>query len=194
VAVRPASAPASRRPALASGERIALRRPHAADEPAFVQAMRASVALHSGKVRPPLTSAAFADFVQLARRSDRRICLAVRRQDEAIVGVITLGPILGPPLESGPIGYYGVAEHTGQGYVTEAVRLMLRHGFASLRLHRVEAAIQADNARSLALVRRLGFRKEGVAREYLKVDGQWRDHEIWSLLASEWPAPASRGP
>jgi ribosomal-protein-alanine N-acetyltransferase len=53
-------------------------------------------------------------------------------------------------------------------------------------LHRLEANIQPSNERSIALVRGLGFRKEGLSRRYLKIGGRWRDHERWALLVDEW--------
>ena len=64
--------------------------------------------------------------------------------------------------------------------------------FADLGLHRLEANIQPDNARSLALVQRLGFSREGYSPQYLMVDGQWRDHERWAVRAETWTVRASR--
>jgi ribosomal-protein-alanine N-acetyltransferase len=70
--------------------------------------------------------------------------------------------------------------------MTEGVRAVLGRVFGDLGLHRVEANIQPANLRSIALVRRLGFEKEGFSRRYLKVDGDWRDHERWALRAESW--------
>jgi ribosomal-protein-alanine N-acetyltransferase len=58
--------------------------------------------------------------------------------------------------------------------------------FGDLGLHRVEANIQPGNTRSIGLVQRLGFEKEGFSRRYLKVGGEWRDHERWALLAEDF--------
>jgi ribosomal-protein-alanine N-acetyltransferase len=59
-----------------------------------------------------------------------------------------------------------------------------------LGFHRLEANVQADSARCIGLIRRLGFRKEGFSPRYLKIGGEWRDHERWAILAEDWP-PAS---
>ena len=69
--------------------------------------------------------------------------------------------------------------------MTEAVRLATAHAFEALGLHRLEANIQPGNLRSIALVKRLGFRLEGFSPRYLRMGGEWRDHERWALLADE---------
>jgi ribosomal-protein-alanine N-acetyltransferase len=64
--------------------------------------------------------------------------------------------------------------------------------FNKLRLHRLEANIEPENLRSIALVRGLGFRKEGTSARYLKIGGHWRDHERWAITSEEWRAPGYR--
>jgi ribosomal-protein-alanine N-acetyltransferase len=86
------------------------------------------------------------------------------------------------------VGYGGVAGFTGQGYMTEALRLVLRDAFTTLGLHRLEANIQPGNTGSIALARRCGFELEGYSPRYLKVGGRWRDHERWALRAEAWRA------
>ena len=77
--------------------------------------------------------------------------------------------------------------YAGQGYMTEALRLLLRYAFLKLKLHRLEEAnIQPKNVASIALVRRAGFVREGYSRRYLKICGRWRDHERWALIAEDW--------
>ena len=70
--------------------------------------------------------------------------------------------------------------------MTEALALTLRIAFGRLRLHRVEANIQPGNRASIALVRRAGFRREGLSPRYLKIGGRWRDHERWALTVEDW--------
>jgi ribosomal-protein-alanine N-acetyltransferase len=72
--------------------------------------------------------------------------------------------------------------------MSEGIQLVLRHSFGALGLHRLEANIQPGNEPSIALARGAGFRLEGFSPRYLKIDGKWRDHERWAILAEEWVA------
>jgi ribosomal-protein-alanine N-acetyltransferase len=74
--------------------------------------------------------------------------------------------------------------------MARGLRLVLAQAFGTLGLHRVEANIQPHNARSIALVRRLGFRLEGYSPQYLQIQGAWADHERWALRADEFEAAA----
>ena len=74
-------------------------------------------------------------------------------------------------------------EGCGRGLMTGAVRAVGRIAFRDLGLHRLEANIQPDNVRSIQLVERLEFRREGLSPRYLHIGGEWRDHERWALLA-----------
>jgi ribosomal-protein-alanine N-acetyltransferase len=71
----------------------------------------------------------------------------------------------------------------GTGLMTEALRAAVGYAFNELGLHRLEANIQPGNTASIALVRRLGFRQEGFSPRYLRINGEWRDHERWALLS-----------
>ena len=65
------------------------------------------------------------------------------------------------------------------------MRLLFRHAFGELKLHRLEANIQPQNQRSIELAKRSGFRREGYSPRYLKIGGRWRDHERWAILAED---------
>lgn len=84
------------------------------------------------------------------------------------------------------IGYDLDPAHWGRGIMTEALRAVLRYGFNKMRLNRIQAIIDSQNSRSMKLVYRLGFKKEGVLRQRSYFDGQFRDDVIFSLLKMEW--------
>ena len=111
--------------------------------------------------------------------------VAREEQSGAVVGVTHLSQISRGALESGYLGFYGNAALAGRGLMTQTVWLAVRYAFNVSGLHRVEANVQPGNARSLALIRRIGFRREGFSPRYLRIDGTWRDHERWAVLADD---------
>ncbi|HET9225075.1 MAG TPA: GNAT family N-acetyltransferase [Thermoanaerobaculia bacterium] len=165
------------------GKRVYLRRPHLDDSREFLALMKASRKLHHPWVQPPTDRTAFAHYVERTC-SDRCVgSLICLREDEAIVGVANLSEIARGLFQSCYLGFYGSAPYLGQGLMREGVELMLRYAFRDLKLHRIEANVQPGNLRSLALVKALGFKKEGFSPRYLKIAGRWRDHERWTRLA-----------
>jgi ribosomal-protein-alanine N-acetyltransferase len=112
--------------------------------------------------------------------------LLVLRPEERIVGAIHMNEIVRGVFQSAYLGYWIGAPHARRGYMTEGLGLALTHAFKRLGLHRLEANIRPENTASLALVRRLGFRREGLSPRYLKIAGRWCDHERWAILAEEW--------
>ena len=105
------------------------------------------------------------------------------RNSGSVVGVVNISEIVWGAFRSGYLSYYGVAEFARKGFMTEAVDSVCRHAFEEIGLHRLEANIQPDNIASLSLVQRAGFHREGFSRDYLKIAGEWRDHERWARLA-----------
>lgn len=169
------------------GKRVQLRPLARADSAAFVAAAQSSRALHGAWVSPPATADAFAARWKKLCDDPRAISLvAVRRSDAALVGVLNLSEITRGPLQQAFLGYYAFAPHAGQGYMREAMDLLLRYAFSTLKLHRIEANIQPHNAPSIALAQGAGFVKEGFSERYLKIAGRWRDHERWAINADRW--------
>lgn len=115
-----------------------------------------------------------------------------RRADDAMLGGITLGSVQRGAAQSATVGYWMGRRHAGQGYMTEALAAGLDHAFGALGLHRVEAACMPENERSRRLLDRCGFRQEGYARQYLRINGVWHDHLLFALLGTEYPAAAER--
>ncbi|GAN91197.1 acetyltransferase [Gluconobacter frateurii M-2] len=103
-----------------------------------------------------------------------------------IVGITHLSQIFMRGFQNAYLGYYGMIGFAGRGLMTEAVRLTIQAAFNDVGLHRLEANIQPGNMKSIALVRRLGFRNEGFSPRYLRINGEWRDHERWALLRDEF--------
>ena len=133
-----------------------------------------------------MTIAAYRRYLTRCERPDFIGLLIRRRGDDAVVGALELSQIARGNFQSAFLGYHVGAPFRGQGYMTEALQLALRHAFRVLKLHRLEANIQPTNRPSIALVKRLGFRREGFSRRYLKISGRWRDHERWAILKEDW--------
>jgi ribosomal-protein-alanine N-acetyltransferase len=178
--------PAASPEALQTGPRVFLRAPRLDDCAEWLALNRASAALYRGRTARMTRLDQFAAYVERCTRDDFAGLFVCRREDGAIVGSANLSQIFRGNFRSCYLGYQAGAPFAGQGYMTEGVGLVLRHAFGTLRLHRVEANIQPDNAASIALVRRLGFTLEGVSRRYLKICGRWRDHERWAILREDW--------
>jgi len=172
--------------------RVVLRAPTLRHEAEFLDAARRSRRLHRHFAPPPLTPLAFRAFV---RRAGEKSCaghLVFAAAPRALVGVINLNEIVRGSFQSAYLGYYAFEPHARRGFMTEGLALVLRRAFGELGLHRVEANIQPENAPSIALVRRLGFRREGFSPRYLKIAGRWRDHERWALVREDWSPRVTR--
>ena len=151
----------------------------------FLAAVARSRTLHVPWAMPPSTEKAFAEY--LARiRKPTNAGYWVRTETGELAGAITISEIVRGTFRSAYLGYYAFAPHHHRGYMTLGLQAVVGRVFGELRLHRLEANIQPDNIASRRLVRRLGFRKEGLSPRYLKVRGRWRDHERWALTVEDW--------
>ena len=182
------AAPGSR--ALVRGERVFLRVPRAADAAELTRLNRSSVRLHRRLISVPRRRSQFVSYLRVCRESDYVGLLVCRLADGVILGAINFFDVERGIAQAACVGYYVGAPFAGQGYMTEALVLALEYAFRRLGLHRVEADIEPDNRESIRLARRVGFRREGLSRRYLKLRGRWRDHERWALVADEWRARA----
>jgi ribosomal-protein-alanine N-acetyltransferase len=183
---------AVRRRVLGRGERVHIHAPGARDRDELLALACRSRTLHRTWIAPPRTPDAFAAYLARLRTGRHAGFLVRRNADGALLGLVNLNEIVRGSFQSAYLGYWIGAPFARQGYMGEGLALVLRHAFGRLRLHRVEANVQPANVASAALVRRLGFRKEGRSRRYLRVAGRWRDHDRFALLAEEW-RPVPRG-
>ena len=165
--------------------RVHLEVPSLDHEAAFLAAVRASRSLHGRLVSPPRSRAQYRAYVaRLAKASHLGFLVCLSGGN--LVGVINVNEIVRGPFQSGYLGYYGFSPHDAKGHMAAGMRLVISRAFRVERLHRLEANIQPDNIRSVALVKRLGFRREGFSPRYLKLAGRWRDHERWALTVEDW--------
>jgi ribosomal-protein-alanine N-acetyltransferase len=110
----------------------------------------------------------------------------------ALIGGITLGNIRYGVAQTGQIGYWIGERYAGRGLMLEALCLLVSYAFETLRLHRIEAACIPDNLRSLRLLEKAGFRREGLLRSYLRINGTWQDHYLYALVVGDRPAALKR--
>jgi len=136
-----------------------------------------------------LTRASFRLRVKRAAReiaSDEAYSLFILdARTEALLGGLTLGLVRRGVAQACTLGYWMGERHAGKGHMSEAVRGALRFAFQELALHRVEAACLPHNEPSRRLLERVGFQKEGLARAYLRINGNWADHLLYAALASD---------
>ncbi|HMB70489.1 MAG TPA: GNAT family N-acetyltransferase [bacterium] len=157
----------------------------------FLAAARRSARLHHPWVSPPTTPKQFAAYLARQNGTTHLGYLAFSRSDD-LVGVVNVSEIVRGVFQSAYLGFYAFAPHEGHGYMSAALSAVIGKCFRKHGLHRLEANIQPENTRSIALVRRLGFRKEGFSERYLKIDGRWRDHERWAILREGWHGASDR--
>jgi len=108
-----------------------------------------------------------------------------RHGDNALLGGATIGIVRRGVAQSGTLGYWIGEPFARQGYMTDAVKTTVGFAFETLQLHRLEAACLPSNLASQGVLRKLGFRQEGYAKHYLRINGEWCDHLLYALLAEE---------
>ncbi|SEO96216.1 ribosomal-protein-alanine N-acetyltransferase [Salinihabitans flavidus] len=109
----------------------------------------------------------------------------IRREDETLLGAITLDNIRRGPAQAGTIGYWIGQEHSRRGYMREAIEAVVHHAFRHLDLSRIEAACLPENVASRGVLEKSGFKYEGVAQSYLQINGRWRTHVLYAALRSD---------
>ena len=111
--------------------------------------------------------------------------LIFRREDEVLVGGITLSNVRRGVSLSASMGYWMGKPHARKGYMAEAIQLSLGFSFDTLGLHRIEAACLPSNTPSRNLLLKSGFVQEGFARSYLRINGTWQDHVCYAILRTD---------
>ena len=176
-----------------SGAGVTLRPPHSGDFAEWAALREASRAFLTPwePTWPPddLTRGAFRRRLKRYAEDQRGdlayAFLIFRSDDNAMVGGLTLANIRRGVAQAGSIGYWIGAPFVRKGYMTAAVRALIPYSFATLRLHRLEAACIPDNTASIRLLERTAFKREGYARGYLCINGIWQDHLLYARLKDD---------
>jgi ribosomal-protein-alanine N-acetyltransferase len=192
-----------------STKRLVLRPLGASDRDEFVRMHHASHAFFEPWSPAPGASQTMDDIFQrqLQRSTDglasgREIRLCAFLHDGNLAGMFNLNEIVRGAFQNAYAGWKVSVEHTRQGIGTEAVNAILAMAYSEppegLGLHRVQANILPANTASIRLAEKTGFRREGIAKRYLKIAGRWQDHLMFAKLAEEHleslvPTDASRG-
>lgn len=175
-------------------ERLVLEMPRAAKSPQILRYLEKNRARFedASPSGPPLTldlvsaklSAAISEYDNGRGMS---LYLFLRAADvEDPIGDIALSEIVRGPFQACYLSYRIDAEYEGRGYVTESIGRVVQHAFSVLQLHRIMANYVPSNDRSAAVLHRLGFSVEGLARSYLRLNGAWRDHVLTSRINPNW--------
>ena len=125
------------------------------------------------------------------------IFLIFRKEDRALLGSISINDVRRGVAQSCSIGYWIGENYSRKGYMSEALSALLPFIFHRLKIHRIEAACLPQNNASRVLLNKIGFHEEGCVRRYLKINGQWQDHVLFSLLETDSriaPVPLARDP
>lgn len=142
-----------------------------------------------------LTRAAYRDrvvyYAQEWHRGSGYLFFLFRREDRRLIGGISIAEVRRGISQTGTAGYWMGEPYAQQGYMTEALQATIGFAFGTLALHRLEAACMPANVPSRKLLTKCGFREEGYASKYLRINGEWADHVLFARLADAnqaWPA------
>ncbi|HEX9857000.1 MAG TPA: GNAT family protein [Paracoccaceae bacterium] len=174
-------------------ERMSLRLPMHSDFHAWASLREASAAFLT-PWEPVwsydhLTRKAFTNRVYWAARAQGQgtalPLMMIRREDQVLLGAITLDNIRRGPVQAGTLGYWIGQPYARRGYMREAILSVVHHAFNVLDLSRVEAACLPENAASRGVLEKTGFKYEGVAQSYLQICGRWRNHVLYANLRGD---------
>jgi ribosomal-protein-alanine N-acetyltransferase len=134
------------------------------------------------------TRAAQLDLIRHGNRAwddDREYTFGVALPSGGLVGRVRLSVVVRGPWQNANIGYYVDRASNGRGICTEAVGLVVGFAFERLGLHRVQAAVMPRNTPSIRVLEKNGFRREGLAPRYLRINDEWEDHAIFARTVED---------
>jgi ribosomal-protein-alanine N-acetyltransferase len=191
----PAARPGSSLPQIET-ERLVIRLARPGMEGALVGFLSANFEGHLDRWSPPVGRGFFTETFWREKlrlgveefHTDRALRFALQARagqatplDAPVLGTCNYSNIVRGPFQACHLGYQIALSHQGQGLMYEALTATNAYMFEQRRLHRIMANYRPENYRSARLLQRLGFRREGIAADYLFIDGAWRDHILTAL-------------
>ena len=128
-------------------------------------------------------------FTRTARDDNCYALLIFRITDDILIGGLTMNNVRRGVTQSASLGYWIGQPYAGKHFMTEAVVATVKYAFLNMGLHRVEAACLSDNEPSARVLINAGFREEGFARAYRRINGEWQDHRLFGIINGD-PLPA----
>ena len=207
-----AQAPGGASPPELRTARLVVRLARPGMEEAMAQFLGENFAGHLDRWSPPVGRAYFSatfwgEKLRIAVEEfhkDRAVRLVMQACEAAvappveapIIGTCNYSNVMRGPFQACHLGYQIAVAQQGRGLMAEALRASNAYMFAERHLHRIMANYRPENYRSARLLQRLGFRREGIAADYLFIDGEWRDHVLTALtnpdFDPEWIESAMR--
>jgi [ribosomal protein S5]-alanine N-acetyltransferase len=171
---------------LPKGDNICLSIPEISDMDEFLSSVKDSLEFHYPWVEAPNDEEKYNKYIKRINFESHVSFFIKRLEDAKIVGVININEIVMGVFQSGYLGFYAFRKFSGQGLMSEGLSLALYFYFEKLKLHRIEANIQPENIKSIELIKSKHFRREGFSSNYLKINGEWRDHERFAMTLEDY--------
>ncbi|MEZ5759117.1 MAG: GNAT family protein [Emcibacteraceae bacterium] len=171
---------------IARGDKVELQLPSMSHKKQFMDFVNRNRDFHEPWVFVSGDPAYYDQYIRRMKMGKMIGFFVFTRDDNQFAGVVNLNSIRLDPFSSASLGYYAEESLCGNGYMKEAIRLVLAHAFQKIGLNRVEVNIQPGNTASIRLVKAVGFEKEGFSRKYLQIGNDYRDHERWAYLAEDF--------
>jgi [ribosomal protein S5]-alanine N-acetyltransferase len=162
--------------------RILVRGLAAYDESAFVASAAESFQFHRKWIKLPTESDEFKKYLSRFDDENAFFFVICDADSDSIAGFVSLTGIEREPYCRGRLGYGVFEQYARMGYISAGLTYVINLAFGSLELHRLEADIQPDNYPSKRLIEKMGFTCEGISRGFIRINGEWTDHERWALM------------
>ncbi len=149
-------------------------------------ASKESIDLDHPWVEEPSSEERYLQYIQIINFDLQLVFFIRQRSDRRLIGIVNVNEIGKRIFQSVYLGFYAFKKFSGRGNMAEGLSLLLDIYFKKLNLHKLEANIQLENLKSINLIKRLNFRREGFLPKYLKINDQWHDQEWYAMTLEDY--------